>query len=404
MRMLFCLFYLIFTSVAVADVVDYQYCSAHETDCTATAGCYFDGEDCLPCPQNSYCRANSQSPISCSQGTQGKYTLTNSVGATDQSECYRAVTCNKNPSGTMNCKVHASANSDDEGEWENVGNTTGCSGTNYHLLWDGVSNVRCYANQWNCNRFNYSIQTEPIQAYPNWWVVTDCRDEGGLSVDGVATWNAQQQKWNISACRFDTSAYQGGCLLLSYRDVVPDALGYYRSVDAHCYTRNLILKPYESHIVDMDDTIIYNIADGTYECLSCSAGYVVDLQADLQSCGQVWVQDQHASGGGYYEYRCEFNSCNDTMGETDAVCKCTPTVKGTYVEQGDCDWSDLIGDRFSASQVGDRCRVEACPFGKTTDSVGSTSMDACHYTTDTQFCDAGGCFSLSDIQDWTPVP
>ena len=383
--MLFAFLCLFFTSFAMADVVTDQHCADHEADCTATAGCYKDfelpsGHQCIPCEQDSYCPAGSSEPVSCS----GKYTQTNSRGSTDKSECYRAVTCNKNPSGTMNCKVHASANSNDEGEWENGSNATGCSGTNYHLLWDGVSNVRCYANQWNCNRFGYSTQAEPIQGYPNWWVVTDCRDLGGPSVDGIATWNAQWQKWNISACRFDTSAYQGGCLLLEYSN----------DASANCYTNNLVLKPAATYI-DMDDTIIYNWPDSRYECIACRPGYFVDRD-DWQYC----YDDQN-----YGIYDCSYSQCADTHYKAgEAICKCSAVPKGHYLASGLCNWADLVGTHISESEINNRCDASYCPAGQTTDSVGGTSVDACHYTADTQFCDARGCFSLSDIQDWTSVP
>lgn len=90
-------------------------------------------------------------------------------------------------------------------------------------------------------------------------------------------------------------------------------------------------------------------------------------------------------------------SCKKPEGSDFTVCNCTVADKGWYVDT--CTWQYPL----SEEQM-DTCQINACPAGQTTDSTGSTSVDACHYTADTQFCDAAGCFSINDIQNWTPVP
>ena len=106
-------------------------------------------------------------------------------------------------------------------------------------------------------------------------------------------------------------------------------------------------------------TITY--APSSYECKKCPAGKYLAL-SDFTSNSQC-------TGG-------------------NVACSCTDTDKGYY----------STGCNINGVQSISSCQQTPCPKpGQTTNDVGAgTSVGDCHYSSETKFCDAAGCFTISD--------
>lgn len=132
--------------------------------------------------------------------------------------------------------------------------------------------------------------------------------------------------------------------------------------------------------VYIDRTTQINFVPSEYFCTKCRAGYYVNAATDINS--------DH-----------ENDDCAN-----DKVCKCTIVSQGHYVN-GQCNILYPVNPNTNI------CPPTPCPAGQTTDGTGATSLTECHFTGDTQFCDAGGCFTLDEIystysinpSEWTPV-
>lgn len=123
---------------------------------------------------------------------------------------------------------------------------------------------------------------------------------------------------------------------------------------------------------NVNETIHYTDGEITqYECRSCLAGYYV------QRVYYIFDSDRPAK-------------CTPYSGQY-SVCSCVSTPQGTYSEN--CSWSDITDGT-------NPCPKYDCPNpGQTTNGDGAgINQNACHYTSDTQFCDAKGCFSLSESE------
>lgn len=122
--------------------------------------------------------------------------------------------------------------------------------------------------------------------------------------------------------------------------------------------------------VYIDRTTQINFVPSEYFCKQCMPGYYVNAATDINS--------DH-----------ENDDC-----ENDKVCKCTIVPKGYYIN-GQCP---AIPDSIT-NMNNDICPPSPCPAGQTTDGPGALSLTECHFTADTKFCDAGGCFTLGDIKN-----
>ena len=117
-----------------------------------------------------------------------------------------------------------------------------------------------------------------------------------------------------------------------------------------------------------------------YWCTKCDSGYYVDAYNDLSLVseqpvsGQTWCHVDENDPGGQY-----------------TVCKCTQVPKGSYL--------DTACPAFGAIEtLADICPPNNCGAGKTTNNAGTIGNN-CHYTSDTKFCDAKGCFNITDAAD-----
>lgn len=122
---------------------------------------------------------------------------------------------------------------------------------------------------------------------------------------------------------------------------------------------------YEATRINPDSangTITYGNTVSSYECKKCPAGK--------------------------YLTQNNFNPNGDTCAGGTKACSCTDTDKGYYSTE--C----TINGTSS-------CQQTPCPKpGQTTNGLGAgTSVNACHYSHDTKFCDATGCFTIPDAGD-----
>ena len=121
---------------------------------------------------------------------------------------------------------------------------------------------------------------------------------------------------------------------------------------------------YTSYDVSNDDntenaSVTYTIS--SYECTKCPAGT--------------------------YLAQSDFTSNSQCTGDN-VACSCTDTDKGYY----------STGCNINGVQSISSCQQTPCPKpGQTTNDPGAgTSEGACHYSSETKFCDAAGCFTISD--------
>lgn len=115
-------------------------------------------------------------------------------------------------------------------------------------------------------------------------------------------------------------------------------------------------------------TITFGTTPSSYECKKCPAGK--------------------------YLVQSDFTSNSQCAGNT-VACSCTDVEQGFYSTECTINGTSL-------------CQRTPCPKpGQTTNGPGAgTSVNACHYSPDTKFCDATGCFDIPDagndnVWHWT---
>ena len=214
----------------------------------------------------------------------------------------------------------------------------------YHIEVTG-DNAKCYSNTRNCNLFTTGSTAVP-------------------SVSGTAIWD--DNKWNVDGCRKANQQITG----------------------AHCTG---VLVATNSNITDATADIWTNT--NKHFCTKCDAGYIV-------------------AGAGYIYQNASIDFCGSVTGTSGIptsgfpfyICNCAEQAPSGYYTDGQsiCDWSSENDDnqcKKNANYFGNYAQCcQKCGPGQTTDLVsGATSADDCHYTTQTRFCDAHGCFYLSDL-------
>ncbi len=63
---------------------------------------------------------------------------------------------------------------------------------------------------------------------------------------------------------------------------------------------------------------------------------------------------------------------------------------------GYCNDETNNGTTWTYPLDGNPCPLKPCPAGKTTTEYGPIGSGSCHYTDQTKFCDANGCFNIND--------
>ncbi len=229
--------------------------------------------------------------------------------------------------------------------------TDGCTET------DGSTNRDCgwfFPNStpkcWNSNgEYITSYHKESNQCYHN---ILSCSvfDQSGCDdgeITGEALWNNGQ--WNIQGCKCIQEGAQ------------------YQSCIA-----SIEKTPTTTNQPSAQDSITYNIS--YYFCTGCPAGGYVKPDTDFQTNSKCFASDSSIL----------------------VVCQCTNVERG-YYGAGVNDIEYPISNTSAYSQSPYR---NACPAGKTTDEPGATSENNCKYSRDTKFCDAKGCFTLDNIDNW----
>lgn len=405
--------------------------------CTCSAGCGLSNDElnipqgasttqfnnqtyyCVPCDSGKY-GANCAKNCSDIQYTDGQFTESHRHknpnnqyqvirGAQTEYECYKDVSCIKpdlttntncrqynrqrDPNGTtpedpnvrpfFSCKrsdgTFFSGTDDNGGAYTPAslylqsglglcidGSENNCA---YHGdLLNGVSGLQCATNKLEVNTvFRNKISEENVQ-----WL--KCTTDG---VDGTAE--------EYIYYTFDASNPIGwGDGVTCYYLLVSEYLVPEKKCTIH---QDKIFKKYisisnfgeYSTIQDYYDAIDWGLHTSTYYCKNCSElGYLSKVRTD--SVDQATIDD--------YGY------CYDNEVSSNQVwCSCVPVPQGYYhAAQTPCDsWATC--NPFD--------NKTPCFAGMTTSSAGSTRKEQCHYTSDTQFCDAYGCFKFNSLTQRT---
>ena len=195
-----------------------------------------------------------------------------------------------------------------------------------------------------------TVHFEGNTCYTGWLYCNQFANDCSGTVSGYMKWDKSRNKWhtvpnNDNRCLCESS-YESDT----------------------CTGSQKYLPHYTQQYIDITASI--NFVPSLYLCTNCKSGYYVKADTDINS--------DH-----------ENDDC-----ENDKVCKCTIVPKGYYIN-GQCP---AIPDPIT-NMNNDICPPSPCPAGQTTDEPGAFSLTKCHFTDKTQFCDAGGCFTLGDIED-----
>ena len=308
--------------------------------------------ECSNCGRDKYYDSSSSSCKNCT----GDYTKSK-AGASRASQCYREIACagqsDANPPENSNARLYNLTNDNDVHCIEFGGDDNHCferaasnnswiSQNQYHLEPTSGTNQKCYSNTRNCNLFTTSGTVVP-------------------GVSGTATWSSN--KWSVGGCRKANQSISG----------------------AHCTG---VLVAAANNITSATANIWTN---PRHFCTKCDAGYIV-------------------AGANYYHQYASSNFCESVTGTSGIptngfpfyICNCGDQAPSGYYTVGQqiCDWSSADDDnncKKNADYFGNygQC-CQKCGPGQTTNGVAASAAD-CHYTTQTRFCDAHGCFYLSGL-------
>jgi len=231
---------------------------------------------------------------------------------------------------------------------------------------DMPKNCYQYTDQQKCeaarcdwsDKYNKCMLFDQIGAYHTSLHCTSAND-----ISGDAIWDAQTNTWIISQCKCtDTGLYDDTDKLCSIKDGIHNPIITGDLATVHLTNEHII---FNENITTGEDSscvkCFQDTNDTKYYVASFSNGIV-------ESCGQY----KSNNARGYY--RNPPQSHQDYCG-------------------GTTEWPENL--------QANPCPKEECPTGKTTTDILPIGAASCKYTTDTQFCDAKGCFNLNDINDWT---
>ena len=198
----------------------------------------------------------------------------------------------------------------------------------------------------------------------------------GRTVRGDATWDGN--KWIVSGCYAERNAND---IIVKYGN---------SNAEQNAYCSGVILSKQENSnnpVNDANVAIYYNYGN-YYLCTECNAGYVV--------ANNAYATDSNTHLACYTTG----SSYDDNNGVY--VCKCDPVDRGYYLSSPVqiCNYSDsqsYSSCKKTLEQLQALTPVkQPCGPGQTTNGGAASAAD-CHYTTQTRFCDAHGCFYLSDL-------
>ena len=172
------------------------------------------------------------------------------------------------------------------------------------------------------------------------------------TVDGAAFWN--NDLWNIQACKCTQNNF------------------LHQSCLATIEKKTTLTTQASAQGSITYDNVSY------YYCTGCPAGSYVNPDTDFQTN----------------------STCYTGPGSSSLiVCQCTESEQGFYSSGFTISYPI---DNGSTSTYANPPYLEKCEFGKTTSDPGATSADDCEYTDQTKFCDAKGCFTLTqtELLEW----
>lgn len=383
-----------------------------ETTCNAQAGCYWESSEseCKACSAGSLntpahygpgCNINNVCDSDFPYGYQ--HTINGSTGARGartKYECYREVSCTKS-NGTdteSNCREYyrdgtnnvtqyptydSSANIYYKGtsdqHWvscdENVGaNDSPDETEDYHME---SNNSVCYANTLPCRLFKPYFSNNlstPLE---------ECEFPEGETVPySNGLWQPHSHCISCTLSNIEAKTSNGTYICHAYSAT-------YNKDSAHPHTGD----PSKNNV-----KLYFQYYPSTWQCNACKVGYVGFVsdfanQTNRKGCLPV--------ARGYYSDGCSSGSCygSDSW-----------SYVGEYqITDGiQCETYNTPGQSGIYNTIKTFCHP--CYAGMTTDSSGATGPSACHYTNNTQFCDAYGCVSMEQLlgatqtlsqDDWT---
>lgn len=350
MRILFG-FLLVFFLYPIGYVYATDYCTKDIGG--GGSGCgpkkFFDTvvQECIDCQSGYYCPGDDIAHC-CYSNTNNGFPLSESQSES-KNACYKTVTCKKMDGGDNQCCRHYY---DDTYKCPEQCPQPPQSPLDLRDAHYESDTGKCYTNTRRCGLFNTS----------------GCL---GGTVGGAAKW--QNGQWNL---KYTVSGTYFGCTCENSDFTNSNNCSGKRTTRVHTST-----------VPSANNTETINYQDGevqSYYCTSCTSGYYVE---------QIYHDSSAPSG-------CK--SPDDS--QSYVVCGCTKNTQGWYGVG--CSWDP----KTLTNQTTLSC-VSPCPVGQTTDGTGATSLTDCQFTVETQFCDAGGCFTLDEIQntysinpsEWTPA-
>ena len=308
-----------------------------EEECKKYAGCTYNGAECIYCERGSYCPGNSET-YACA--TVDLDYSESQAGADSSDLCYKSCTGD----GAMTCGIAKPG-----GHFALAGNII-CLYTmddnllsvmlpsqEYHS--EGVDG--CYLNTRDCSKF------------------TTAENDGTSLLDkekniGYASWN-QSNGYDVTNCRHvtDDETDLTNCIRKTF----------YKPLNStNLQNAQGVLRFWPNYTTDVDHLDKYFCI----ECLSASYYPLSTKPANIHKCQ------------------------NPDAGESYKACQCQAIPQGYYSSTGQ-KWT--IQDEVHTPP--ESYHYKACPAGKTTGG-GAVSADECHYSRDTKFCDANGCFNITD--------
>ncbi|MBQ7185361.1 MAG: hypothetical protein IJR92_00955, partial [Alphaproteobacteria bacterium] len=221
-------------------------------------------------------------------------------------------------------------------------NNSWISQNQYHLEPTSGTNQKCYSNTRNCNLFTTS---------------------GTVSgVEGRALWDNSQRNWQVYITAQDYKCKK--------TETNKQIRTFNSCGDVNCIATQVSSPTAGARVSTATTEIAYDYID-YYYCTSC-------INDENMARVPVVVSEQNCiiSGRAY----CSSNNAKS--------CRCKPVPRGYYKSPSSCSWDNDTDTLPSCT--------EPCGPGQTTDG-GATSAADCHYTTQTRFCDAHGCFYLSGL-------
>ena len=349
-------------------------CSDHDDNqelCIKQAGCQYKpatdvvSSKCILCDEDRYCPNNAI----CSDG------LTSSDGSCP---CPTPFTFSTRGTASIDdCYAPCAQDSDDYNTTNSCGlryfdyynaSAVVCETNNgleensaYHIEPLGVDTYGCYKNNRECNRFSaIDHDDETLQ---------------NSNMEGEAVWDANHNNgaggYDISACRYKSTNEQSAS-----KHCARTVFYSPRNHDQHVSNAQEAIQFYtgDSYTTDADSNYYY------YYCTSCENGPYYPTNANATNCTPP--NDHENLGTIYYK-----------------ACSCEQIPQG-YYRRTQWNYEQPVNSNPLDTYY------TACPAGKTTlnqisgVTVGGMSIGDCKYTRDTKFCDANGCFNITDADSW----